>query len=152
MKKTWLPLALVCILLLTGCSGAGAKVISAEYVDSINTSGGVSYTYEGMNIIEVRMDVSYSSDVVSGLDPEDDNFRGEVFSIIAKGVHLYLEGTEIERTYGYWPEEASDSSAKNLAFFYVIPESHSASDLNFVFDGEVIGDEGASLDQGLSPK
>lgn len=144
---------LVIALLLWGCggSGPGVKITSVKYVDSINTSGGVSYNYEGKEIIEINLDFSFDESIAADLDPTREDYRGELFKLLATGAHFYLADEEVKRTYGYWPEEAGKDFAKDMTLFYVVPIGHSVEDLKFVYDGSVLGEGAKSLDTEITP-
>ena len=143
------PFFLLFIFFLSACGGAGVKVISAEYVDSINV-GGVFYNYEGQKIVELHLDFNFDASVTEDLDPQSDDFRDELFGILHEGAHFYNGDEEVESTYGYWPDEAGVDFAKDMTLFYVVPESSPDEDLRFVFDGDILGDEDAGLDTTLN--
>ena len=165
MNKKWIIiiaivlLILVCLCLVTAgilflpglLNSTSADIISVQYAESINYSGGVSVVYEGMDIIEIVMSFTFDPEIVSDLDPDSEDYRSELFLLIDEGITLYLDDEEVERTYGYWPEEADETSATNMTLFYLVPDSHDPDDLRFVFDGEVIGSDSASIDTGLNP-
>jgi hypothetical protein len=150
MKKALLLVTLA--LLLTACGAAHqAKITSVKYVDTINT-GGVFVKYEGKDNIEIRLDVTFDESIVSGLDPESDTYRKEVFGILTEGAHLYLDDQEVKRAYGYWPQEAGSDYAKDVTLFYVVPSSHSPDSLRFVYDGAVLGEGATGIDTKIKPE
>jgi hypothetical protein len=139
-------------LLLAGCGGSGpkAKITSAEYVDTIR-AGGVSYKFEGQDNIQIVLEFTFDESVVSGLDPTSDEYRKELFSLLTTGAHFYYEGQEVERTWGYWPQEAGGNYAKELSLFYVVPSNRSAESLRFVYDGDVLGEGASGIDTVIKP-
>jgi hypothetical protein len=138
-------------VLFAGCSaGPKAEITSAKYVETIN-AGGVSYHFEGQDNIEIKLDFRFDENLSAGLDPESENYRDEIFSILVKGAHFYYEDQEVERIYGYWPEEAGSNYVKEMTLFYVVPSDHSADSMRFVYDGSVLGEGGAGIDTVLKP-
>ena len=139
-------------LLLVGCAGSGpkAKITSAEYVDAIRASG-VSYKFEGKDNIQIVLEFKFDESVVSDLDPTSEEYRKELFALLAAGAHFYHEGQEVERTWGYWPQEAGGNYAKELSLFYVVPKNRSAESLRFVYDGDVLGEGASGIDTVIEP-
>jgi hypothetical protein len=139
-------------LLLVGCGGFGprAKITSAKYVDTIH-AGGVSYVFEGQDNIQIVLEFKFDERVVSDLDPTSEEYRKELFALLAAGAHFYYEGQEVERAWGYWPQEAGGNYAKELSLFYVVPSDHSAESLRFVYDGDVLGEGASGIDTVIKP-
>jgi len=139
-------------LLLVGCGGSGpkAKITSAEYVDAIH-AGGVSYKFEGQDNVQIVLEFTFDESVAPDLDPTSEEYRKELFALLAAGAHFYHEGQEVERTWGYWPQEAGDNYAKELSLFYVVPSDHSAESLRFVYDGDVLGEGASGIDTVIKP-
>jgi hypothetical protein len=67
------------------------------------------------------------------------------------GAHFYFDDQEIERTYGYWPQEAGSNYAKGMSLFYVVPSNHSVQSLRFVYDGTVLGEGASGIDTTIEP-
>ncbi|MBN1581549.1 MAG: hypothetical protein JXA89_12670 [Anaerolineae bacterium] len=139
-------------LLLVGCGGSGpkAKITSVETVDTINASG-VFYKFEGKDNIQIVLEFTFDESVAPDLDPTSDDYRKELYSLLAAGAHFYHDGQEVERTWGYWPQEVGGNYAKELSLFYVVPSSRSAESLRFVYDGEVLGEEASGIDTVIKP-
>ena len=150
IKKVVLLVTLA--LLLSGCGGSNpkAKITSAKYVETIN-AGGVFYKYEGKDNIQITLDFTFDDSLASGLDPTSDDYRKELYSILAEEAHFYFDGQEVKRTYGYWPQEAGNNYAKEMSLFYVVPSNHSADSLRFVFDGNVLGESASGIDTTINP-
>jgi hypothetical protein len=149
MKKIVLLATLA--LLVSGCgSGPKAEIASAEYVETINASG-VFYKFEGKDNIQIKLDFTFDESLMDGLNPESEDYRKELYAILADGAHLYHDGQEVERTWGYWPNEAGSTYAKGMSLFYVVPSNHSADSLRFVFDAEVLGEGASGIDTQLNP-
>jgi hypothetical protein len=89
--------------------------------------------------------------MASGLDQTSDDYRKNLFSILAEGAHFYCDGQEVERTWGYWPNEAGKNEAKEMSLFYVVPSNHSAQSLRFVYDGSVLGEGASGIDKMIEP-
>ena len=139
-------------LLFSGCSGSNpkAKITSVKYVETIN-AGGVFHKYEGKDNIQITLDFTFDDNLASGLDQTSDDYRKELFSILAEGAHFYYDDQEVKRTYGYWPQEAGSNYAKEMSLFYVVPSNHSVQSLRFVYDGNVLGEGASSIDTMIKP-
>lgn len=138
-------------VLFVGCSASPkAEITSAKYVESIN-AGEVSYKYEGKDNIEITLDFRFDDNLTIGLDPESEDFRKEIFAILADGAHFYYEGQEVERAYGYWPDKAGRNFVNEMTLFYVVPSNHSAESLRFVYDGNVLGEGAVGIDTVIMP-
>lgn len=153
--KRWVFLVLFVVLsvALSSCGGSksSVKIVSVEYTDSIN-SGGVSFTFEGMDIIKIVLDFKFDASIVSGLDPDSEDYRKGVYAILVKGAHFYLDGQEIQNEFGYWPKEAGKDSAKEMSLFYLVPAGHSVQGFRFVYDGSVLGSGASGLDTAIDPR
>ena len=150
--KTLLLIALF-VGFLSGCGGNRPKVElrSTEYVFSINTSGGVQYTFENQDILQIKLDFVFDPAIADGLDPSSEDYRSEIYRILVEGAHLYFDNQEMSLQYGYWPEKAGRSTASEMTLFYLLPEGHNPDLIQFVYDGEVLGDEGEGLAMMLNP-
>jgi len=134
-----------------GCSASPkAEITSAKYVETIN-AGGVYYNLEGKDNIEITMDFRFDDNLTVGINPESEDFRKEIYAILADGAHFYYEGQEVERTYGYWPDEAGSNYANEMTLFYVVPSDHSVESLRFVYDGSVLGEGAPGIDTMIKP-
>ena len=140
------------VLLLVGCGGSGpkAKITSVETVDTINANG-VFYRFEGKDNIKIVLEFTFDESVAPDSDPTSDAYRKELYSLLAEGAHLYYDDQEVERTWGYWPNEVGSSFAKELSLFYVVPSNRSADSLRFVYDGEVLGEGATGIDTVIKP-
>ena len=150
IKKIVLLLTLV--MLFSGCSGSKheAAIRSVEYVETIS-AGGIYYQWEGKDNIQIKLDFTFEDDLASGLDQTSDDYRDELYSILAEGAHFYYDDQEIELTYGYWPVEAGSNYAKEMSLFYVVPSNHSVQSLRFVYDGDVLGEDASGIDTMINP-
>ena len=149
MKK--IVLLVILALLVSGCgSGPNAEIVSAKYVETINASG-VSYKFEGKDNIQIKLDFTFDDSLASGLDPASEDYRKELFAILAEAAYFYYDGEEVERTWGYWPAEAGSNFAKGMSLFYVVPSNHSAESLRFVFDGSMLGEGASGIDTTIRP-
>lgn len=139
-------------LLFSGCSGSkpGPEITSVKYVETINV-GGVLYKYEGQDNIQIILDFTFDDNLASGLDQTSDDYRKELYAILVEGAHFYYDDQELERTYGYWPQEAGSNEAKEMTLFYVVPSNHSVQSLRFVYDGSVLGEGASGIDTMITP-
>jgi hypothetical protein len=96
------------------------------------------------------MDFYFTENMIKGLDPTSDDYREELYSILTKAIHFYDGETPIKLNWGYWPTEAGNNYAKDMSFFFVVPENHS-DQLRLVFDGELLGDGGQGIDTIINP-
>jgi hypothetical protein len=135
-------------LLISGCGGSkpSARIKSVKYVETIN-AGGVFYQFEGKDNIQITLDFTFEDNLVSGLDQT----RNELFSILAEGAHFFYDNQEVERTWGYWPQEAGSNYAKEMSLFYVVPSDHPVESLRFVYDGNVLGEGASGIDTMIEP-
>jgi len=152
MKKVFVFLLAAFTLFFSGCSGSNpkAKITSVEYVDSIQASG-VSYQYEGKEIIQIKLDFTFDENIVSGLDQTSEDYRKNLYSILVKGAHLYVDGQEVDFTFGYWPDKAGSNYAKEMSLFYVVPGNPSPQILRFVYSGDVLGEGASGIDKTIKP-
>jgi hypothetical protein len=139
-------------LLISGCGGSKpkAEITSVKYVERINASG-VFYKFEGKDNIQITLDFTFDDNLVSGLDQTSDDYGKELFSILAEGAHFYYDDQEVERTWGYWPQEAGSNHAKEMSLFFVVPSDHSVESLRFVYDGNVLGEGASGIDTMIKP-
>lgn len=146
-------LLMLLALLIAGCGGGKpkAKITSAKYVETIN-AGGVFYTFEGNDNIEIILEFTFADSLASGLDPVSEDYRGELYTILVEGAHFYYEDEEVELTWGYWPQEAGSDYAKEMSLFYVVPSNHASESLHFVYDGDVLGEGGVGIDTSITPE
>jgi hypothetical protein len=145
-------LLLILALLFSGCSGSpGAKITSVMYVETIN-AGGVYYNFEGKDNIQITLDFKFDDNLASDLDETSDDYRDELFVLLAEGAHFYYDDQEVELVYGYWPTEAGSNYAKEMTLFYVVPSEHSVESLRFVYDGSVLGEGASSIDTMIEPE
>jgi|GEM_PF-2870242 len=153
MRKVLVTLCVSFALLISGCgTSKGARIISVKTVDKINTSGGVSFHFEGKDIIEIVLDFGFDKEFASGLDSNDvDTYRKNLYKILIKEAHLFYEDQEVEQIYGYWPKKAGSNYAKSLTLFYTLPQSRSVQSLKFVYDGSVLGKGAAGIDKVINP-
>ena len=151
MRKTAV-LLVACALLLAACGGSapGAKITSTEIVDVINT-GGVSYKFEGKDNVRIDLEFRFDESVAPELEPGSDEYRQALFTMLAAGAHLYHDGQEVERVWGYWPQETGGDYAKQMTLFYAVPSERSAASLRFVFDGDVLGEGASGIDTVIKP-
>ena len=140
------------VLLLVGCGGSSpkAKITSVETVDTINANG-VYYKFEGRDNIKLVLDFTFDESVAPDLDPTSDEYRKELHALLVAGAHFYYDDQEVERTWGYWPNEVGSNFAKELSLFYVVPSNRSADSLRFVYDGEVLGEGATGIDTVIRP-
>lgn len=140
------------ILLFSGCSGSNpkAEITSVEYVETVGT-GGVTVHFEGHDIIQIVLDFTFDDDLASGLDQTSDDYRKELFAILAEGAHFYYDDQEVEFVNGYWPQKAKSNYAKEMSLFYIVPSNHSVQSLRFVYDGNVLGEGASSIDTVIKP-
>ena len=142
----------VMALFLSACgSGPGAKIASSKFVDSIN-AGGVMYTYQGKQIIEITLNFTFDKSLAAGLDPASEDYRKSLYAKLVKGAHFFYAEEELEHTYGYWPSEAGSTYAKEMTLFYVVPAKHAVKDLRFTYDGNVLGEGANGLDTQIKPE
>ena len=139
-------------LLLPACSSQSEAIMtSAEYVPDFSSSG-VTYKFEGQEIIRIQLDFAFNDDLVPGVDPASDNYREELYSRFVTGAHFYHDNQEVESVWGYWPSEATASSATKMSLFYLVPADHSVDDLRFTFDSDVLGEGASGIDTSLNPQ
>jgi hypothetical protein len=119
-------------------------------VDTIN-AGGVFYKFDGQDNVQIVLEFTFDESVVSDLDPTSDEYRKELYALLAEGAHFYHDGQEVERTWGYWPQEAGGNYAKEMSLFYVVPSNRSAESLRFVYDSDVLGEGAAGIDTVIKP-
>ena len=142
----------VLAMILVGCSsGPKAEFISANYIDFISASGGVSYHFEGMDNVEIRLNFRFDESLSANLDPGGDDYRSEIYLRLVEGAHFYYEGKEVERVYGYWPQKAGKNYADEMTLFYTVPTGHTSDSMRFVYDGDVLGDGGVGIDVVIKP-
>jgi len=154
MKKLFsVGLLAIVPLLLTACGGSkpSAEIKSVEYVDSINASG-VSYSFEDMDIIKIVFDFKFNESIVSGIDSSGDDYRQDLFIMLAEGAHFHFDDQEIEHEYGYWPQDTGSDYAKEMTLFYVVPSGHAVESLRFVYDGTVLGEGASGIDTQIDPE
>lgn len=151
MKRLAMVLATVTLLLPACSSRSEAIMTSAEYVPDF-TSSGVTYTFEGQEIIRIQLDFAFNDDLVPGVDPTSDNYREELYAKFITGAHFFNDNQEVDSVWGYWPSEATASSATKMSLFYLVPADHSVEDLRFTFDGDVLGDGVSGIDTSLDPQ
>ena len=150
MVKKLLALVTLAVL-FAGCStGPKAEITSTKYVENIN-AGGVFYNFEGQDNIEIKLDFRFDENLAAGLDTKEEDFRKEIYDILVEGAHFYYEDQEVERVYGYWPEEAGSNYVKEMTLFYVVPSDHAADSMRFVYDGSVLGEGGTGIDTVIKP-
>ena len=154
MKRLFMVLLMALPLLMAGCglTRPGARIASVEYVEYIPAAGGVSYQWEGKDIIKVVLDFKFDEKLAAGLDPKSDAYRDNLYDKLVKGAHFYLDNKEVGHTYGYWPKEAGKDFAKDLTLFYVVPKGPSSGSLKFVFDTALLGEGAPVLDTAIHPK
>lgn len=152
MKRIAVLLVALALLFL-GCGGSsfGAEITSVKYEESIN-AGGVLYRYESQDIIRIVLNFKFDDSLTSGLDQTSDDYRKELFAILVEGAHFYYDEQEVQRTYGYWPNEAGSNQAKEMSLFYLVPSNHSVQDLRFMYDGSVLGEGASRIDTNINPK
>lgn len=151
-KLLVLMLFLTLPLLLAACgSTPNAKITSTTYEETFNR-GGVSYNFQGQDIIKIVLDFKFDKSIASGLDPASEDYRDAIFTILVEGAHLYYKNQEVERFYGYWPQEAGNNYAKEMTLFYLVPSGHSVSDLRFVYNGSILGEGASGLDTNIKPQ
>ena len=134
-----LVLALAFVLAGCGAHKAECKVISAEFVDAVPMNGGVQVNYEGKSIFKIV----FSATLAEGFTADGakgDDFRKAMYSRIDDGCKLTFDGGVGEQVWGYWPDKATQYSAKQMTLFYTVPEGTEASALTFTLDGSVLGD------------
>ena len=142
---------IVFALLLVGCNtGPRATITSTKYVDKIQ-AGGVTYKFEGLDIVEIVLDFQFDQKVVSDLDPKSKDYRDKLYKQLIKGAHFYNGDEEMKQKYGYWPAEAGNNYAKEMTIYYTVPTGHSVDNLRFVFDGNVLGEGATGIDKKLKP-
>jgi hypothetical protein len=140
-------------LLLTACSTAPKVTLnSVEFVDSINTSGGVQVNFTGMEIIQLKLDFKFDPAIAAGLDPASDDYRSELYPILVAGAEFYYGNDYQDPQYGFWPTEAGSNYADELTLFYLVPENHDPDLIRFVYDGSVLGEGANGIDTILEPK
>lgn len=119
-------------------SNAQCEVVSAEYVNGIPMSGGLTVNYEGFDTFEVIINVQ-AADKLMTENLKGDEFRQAVYKSVSKGCSLTCNGTEAELKYGFWPSTASTYMASEIKMFFLVPEGTDAKDLTFKLDGAVLG-------------
>ena len=136
-----LVFALAFVLVGCGAHKAECKVISAEFVDAVPMNGGVQVNYEGKSIFKIQFSATLA-EAFSADGAKGDDFRKAMYSRINDGCKLTFDGGEGEQVWGYWPDKATQYSAKQMTLFYTVPEGTEASALTFTLDGSVLGDAG----------
>ncbi len=141
MKKSFIYCLLITLsFLLAGCLGAPkVKVKSVDYVENIVVQG-VSYQFENQDIVDIKMNFHFKNDLAPGLTANSEEHRAKVYREIIKGATLYLNDTEIDNFWGYWPKKSGKNYAKSMRMFYHVPKERPKNSLKFVYDGEVLGD------------
>ena len=119
-------------------SEAQCDVVSAEFVNGIPMSGGVTVSYEGFDTFKVVINVQ-STDKLTTENLKDDEFRQAVYKNVSKGCSLTYNGSEAELKYGFWPSSASSYMATEIKMFFLVPEGTDIKDLTFKLDGAVLG-------------
>ena len=140
-KHIALILVLALALVLVGCGvhKAECKVISAEFVDVVPMYGSVQVNYEGKSIFKIVFTATLSEGFTAD-GAKGDDFRKAMYSRIDDGCKLTFDGGVGEQVWGYWPDKATQYSAKQMTLFYTVPEGTEASALTFTLDGSVLGD------------
>jgi hypothetical protein len=102
----------VMLFISIGCnfSAPKATLVSVEQVETINVNG-VFYQWEGKDNIKIILDLKFDENIVSDLDQESDEYRGELYGILVNGAHFYHQDQEAELTWGYWPKKAGSDFA-----------------------------------------
>ena len=158
MKSLLIFSALIISFFVFGCSSPpDVEVTQAEFAEHIYFPGkglpkmtpglkaqisvgekGVWCKYEEHHIVKLLLDFNFKS-----LDTKEeigsDEYKNEVFLILAKNAHLYDGSNEIERFFGYWPEDATETSVSQMTMFYVIPVDTDLKNLRFEYDRSILG-------------
>ncbi len=134
---------------LIGRDEPSVEIRSVGYVPTIET-GGVTYSFEDQDIVELQLDFTFDENWTADLDPTSDDYPSQLFDRLVPGARFFHGDEEVELTFGYWPQEADANSAQEMSLFYVVP-SGSAETLRFTFDGSVLGEGVAGLDTTVSP-
>ena len=140
---TLISVLLMAVLMLNGCGAhkAECKVISAEFVDAVPMNGGIQVNYEGKSIFKIVFTATLAEGFTAD-GAKGDDFRKAMYSRIDDGCKLTFDGGVGEQVWGYWPDKATQYSAKQMTLFYTVPEGTEASALTFTLDGSVLGDAG----------
>jgi hypothetical protein len=123
------------------CSSAtetGANIKSVKIVEDINANG-VFYKFEGNDLIEIILDVYFPAGFIADPNLSGDNLKSSLYKKIKRGAHVICDGREVKPSYGYWPQETSNTSAKKMTLYYVVPQNRTGKNLTFVYDGSVLG-------------
>lgn len=135
------------ILFFTSCSNApGVKVVSSEYVETINM-GATAVNFEGNKILTLVLDFQFTDDLAPDFEVNTDEHRAQVYKKIVENTHFYINNKEVMAQYGYWPEKSGTNFAKSLTLFYLVPEDQLNSNLLFTCDGSNLGDEDFTFSQ-----
>ena len=119
-------------------SEAKCEVVSAEYVNSIPMSGGITVSYEGFEIFKVVINVQ-SVEKLTTENLKGDELRQAVYKSVSKGCSVTCNGSEAKLEYGFWPSSASSYMASEIKMFFLVPEGTDTKDLTFKLDGKVLG-------------
>jgi hypothetical protein len=147
MRLTTVILVTTLFLIFSGCGGLKPEVqiYSSEYVSRINVDQ-VMWTFEGYDIVQIKLDFNFRDELTAGLDKGSEDFEKELYSILVKGAHFYIDSQEADLIQGYWPVKSGSTFANELTLFYLVPEDHPSEGLRFVYDGTVLGEGGTGLD------
>lgn len=138
--KTIYLLSGILIIFFSSCSNApSVKVVSVEYVESINTST-TSITFEGNEVLSLGLNFNFIDDLAPEFDVNTDEHRAQVYRRIVENTHFYIGTKELIAQHGYWPEKSGANYAKSLTLFYIIPENQPKSHLRFECEGAILGD------------
>jgi hypothetical protein len=154
MKARILIILAILAAVSAGCGGIkpAAEMLSAAYVPFINASGGVMWTFEGMDIVEIKMDFAFDPALSEGLDTGSEDYRSQIYGILVEGAHLYYQGQEMPMQYGYWPVKAGKGFANEVTLFYLVPENPASGQMRFVYDGDYLGEGGLGIDEIIEPE
>ena len=130
------------VFALSGCgtNKAGCEIISAGFTENI-PAGNLFYTFEEFDIYKIVFNATLAEKFTAeGASAGSDDFRKAIYKHISDGCALEVEGGESKLQWGYWPEKASENSARKMTLFYTVPKGTPASALTFTLDGSVLGD------------